>query len=612
MSEDVRTQDLPPQSEFRFELEPGERLSVRLVAGSGDADVFGAEIIPGTTSERWHTFGDEAKACISTVQGCTLELIGSASTEYVADESIPPFQKTYANLHLYLEAKRIQARDMLARDLSKEKSKSVIRTLGESSLVLNNDNVLPPSEEGNVGENQLFNSLGQGPRVMILGPESAGKSTLVKFLANSALKSPAVCNPAGDKTDKGDEKPDKPGSEATGWWPTIVSIDPSVGTAPLPGTVSILPLTPIPHAALPSPSPAYPYGTTTLTTGAFPPTSMTVQASNTYSLWIGRDNARENEKHTKRVVEWLALALEKRLARDCRARCSGVLIDTPGVVAGDAKGRYSFLQHCIKTLKVDTIVILGHEKLNIEMTKLFGGENSGISIVRLPKSGGVVELESTFKQRLRSLQVRSYFYGGSRQSAAKNAPEDGDTQGVEQPLGKQDSIVAIAPSHKEALGGVPLLNPYSTVIPFDLLEVYSVGQENMAPSSALPIGASPVVTSTQLVKLDPANSTLDQSHLLNSVLALVQPPRGGGGPGVPDSKVNPPPSDDEILGAPILGFVYVTDIDLVRKKITVLSPSQGRLPSKTAIIGVSNINNVIYGLTKATKDARLARLMILS
>lgn len=30
------------------------------------------------------------------------------------------------------------------------------------------------------------------------------------------------------------------------------------------------------------------------------------------------------------------------------------------------------------------------------------------------------------------------------------------------------------------------------------------------------------------------------------------------------------------------------DIDTVRKKITVLSPSAGRLPSKTAIIGVSS------------------------
>ena len=74
-----------------------------------------------------------------------------------------------------------------------------------------------------------------------------------------------------------------------------------------------------------------------------------------------------------------------------------------------------------------------------------------------------------------------------------------------------------------------------------------------------------------------------QTTLLHSVLALIQPPRGGGGAGQPDSSTNP--TDDEIIGAPILGFVHVADIDTVRKKITVLSPSTGRLPSKTAILG---------------------------
>ncbi len=62
------------------------------------------------------------------------------------------------------------------------------------------------------------------------------------------------------------------------------------------------------------------------------------------------------------------------------------------------------------------------------------------------------------------------------------------------------------PGHADPLGGVPSLSPYSTTIPFDLLEIYKVGQESLAPSSALPIGASRTVTETQLVKLDPTNS----------------------------------------------------------------------------------------------------------
>lgn len=208
---------------------------------------------------------------------------------------------------------------------------------------------------------------------------------------------------------------------------------------------------------------------------------------------------------------------------------------------------------------MDTIVVLGHEKLNIEMGKIFGVAGSGVGVIKLPKSGGVVEIDQTFKQRLRSLQVRNYFYGGSQAAKAIKGEGVDKVEGEEEEEEKPatNGFSSIVPGHAEPLGGLTALSPYSTTIPFDLLEVYKVGQENMAPSSALPIGAARVVTATQLIKLDPSTSAIDQSQLLHSVLALVQAPRGGGGPGVADSKVEPPPSDDEILGAPILGFVHV-------------------------------------------------------
>lgn len=356
----IRTQQLPPRSEYRFELEANERLSIRLVPESGDANVFGAEFIPGTTSERWYTFGDECKACISTLMGCQLELAGVASTEYLADdETAPPSFRAFANLHLYLEAKRIQAREWLKEDLKASQGKSIFKALAQSTLVTSNDGEPPiAQEDGNVGpamgdERTIYRPEGQGPRVMILGPESSGKTSLIKFLANCALKSPAICNPAAAiNTDKSDEKgTTQAGSDTTGWWPSIVSLDPSIGTAPLPCTISILPLSPIPHAAIPSPSPAFPYGIVTPTTGSLPPTASSAHLSNAYSVWVGRDNVRENEKHSKRLIDWLAQSLEKRLARDPRARCSGVLIDMPGITTADGRSRYSFIQYCVKALK---------------------------------------------------------------------------------------------------------------------------------------------------------------------------------------------------------------------------------------------------------------------
>ncbi|SPO45242.1 Protein CLP1 [Moesziomyces antarcticus] len=603
---------LPPRSEYRFELEPHERISIRLVQNrtpSGqepDAEIFGAELVGGS-QERWYPFGDEAKAAVSSWKGAELEIAGTASTEYLADEPSPVYT-AYSNLHLYLERRRIQARQALRADAK------LLTTLAGS--VLDPSYVAPrttdqstdtESDPTGTAATTVYRPEGQGPRVMVLGPESAGKTSLIKFLANYALRSPAVASLGKGEAGKvaeslrqgGDgiiypdmeshlseearkaKREEEKRSDITGWWPVVVNLDPSDGAPPLPCCLSALPLSPLPLASLPSPSPAFPFGTNTATTGAIPPGTSTAHGVAPLSLWLGKENVRENERHFRRVVDWLAEGVERRLARDFRSRMSGLLIDTPGVITADARTKYAFIQHCIKAFKVDTLVVLGHEKLNLEMTKMFGTAadtaeipGSGgqrlprVSVIKLPKSGGVVELDETYRSRLEALQVKTYFYGGS---AHKAVSQEGGVPKM------------VLPGHADPLGGVPSLSPYSTTIPFDLLEIYKIGQESLAPSSALPIGASRTVTETQLVKLDPTNSAADQTSLLHSVLALIQPPRGGGGAGQPDSSTNP--TDDEIIGAPILGFVHVADIDTVRKKITVLSPSAGRLPSKTAIIG---------------------------
>jgi polyribonucleotide 5'-hydroxyl-kinase len=66
----------------------------------------------------------------------------------------------------------------------------------------------------------------------------------------------------------------------------------------------------------------------------------------------------------------------------------------------------------------------------------------------------------------------------------------------------------------------------------------------MAPSSALPIGATRVVSEMQPVQIDPAQPG---SGLLNSVLALLAPPN-------PDENER---YDEEILDLNVVGFLVV-------------------------------------------------------
>jgi len=295
--------------------------------------------------------------------------------------------------------------------------------------------------------------------------------------------------------------------------------------------------------------------------------------------------------------------LERRLARDARARMSGVLVDTAGVITADGRSRYAWIQYCARAFKVDTIVVLGHDKLNIELTRLYGHPSSGVTVIKLPKSGGIVELDDVYRSRLRALQVRSYFYGGSG-PAKITIPDLSDPEGT-------STKEVTLPGHDESLGGVSTLSAFSSTLPLDLMWVWKVGQEAMAPSSALPIGAQRTVTQTQLVKLDPATSSADQATLLHSIVALIQTPPGtgpkvgaakakaeaaaaaaaltgadasAGDGGLGDDK-GEKLTDDEILGSPVLGFIHVADMDLNRKTITVLAPMKGKLPSLTGLVG---------------------------
>ena len=87
-----------------------------------------------------------------------------------------------------------------------------------------------------------------------------------------------------------------------------------------------------------------------------------------------------------------------------------------------------------------------------------------------------------------------------------------------------------------------------------------MGQDRVAPSSALPIGAERTLSEMQVVKLDPVNSPSDLSLLLHSVLALIEPPaalehheENAASEETPAKEYN----DDELLGSTLLGFIHM-------------------------------------------------------
>ncbi|CAG8481284.1 8585_t:CDS:10 [Cetraspora pellucida] len=119
---------------------------------------------------------------------------------------------------------------------------------------------------------------------------------------------------------------------------------------------------------------------------------------------------------------------------------------------------------------------------------------------------------------------------------------------------------------REYFYGLPKfeLSPCSTLINLNDITIYRVGVGSLAPSSALPIGIDRKVSETQLVKVEPDDT------IRHSILALTAANS---------------PDEQTLLESNIIGFIYVSEVDMVKQKMTILTPCPGRLPKQYLIMG---------------------------
>lgn len=145
----------------------------------------------------------------------------------------------------------------------------------------------------------------------------------------------------------------------------------------------------------------------------------------------------------------------------------------------------------------------------------------GVEVVKLPASGGAVPRNPEYRRKARMQRVREYFYGPRND-----------------------------------------LSPHSSSARFDELQVWRVGGAPRAPSSALPIGAA---AQQDPLKLSQVQWAPDMMH---SVLA-----------------VSHAESKDDILRTNVAGFIYVTDVDMIKNRVTFMAPCPGPLPSRMLLTG---------------------------
>jgi polyribonucleotide 5'-hydroxyl-kinase len=258
----ARVHTLPPQSEYRFEtatdLDAADAGPLRLTLQSGAAELFGTELAPGTTYE----FRGAAKAAVFTWRGCALRVEGPAGGEYVA--AAPGAAAQCAGVHFALEEARAAARASAGA--------------------------------------------GRGPRVLVVGAEGAGKTSLCRTLAAYALRAGRV--PVAANLDAREGMLGVPGALSGAALASLLDVRDGWGGSPVSGA-----------SAVPVKRPL--------------------------CYHFGCRDPEENPRLFKALVSRLGAAVLARMDGDPETGSSGCVVDTPGSLSSGRPVGYEIIEHTV-------------------------------------------------------------------------------------------------------------------------------------------------------------------------------------------------------------------------------------------------------------------------
>ncbi|KAG0579627.1 hypothetical protein KC19_4G111200 [Ceratodon purpureus] len=307
-----------------------------------------------------------------------------------------------------------------------------------------------------------------GPRCVVGGPTDHGKSSLARMLLSWAARE--------------------------GWRPTFTDLDIGQGSITIPGTVS----------ATPVEMPIHPVEG--------------VPSNQALVYFYGHTTPSVNVNLYKALVQELTRKLDSEPASNPDLQAAGMVINTMGWVEGVG---YELLLHAIETLRADTVLVLGQEKLHTMLQTALNARNPAVEVVKLHKSGGVVTRNRDYRQHTRVQKINEYFYGISQE-----------------------------------------LFPHCFVANFSDFQVFRLGGGPQAPLSALPIGAKPVADPTRVV---PVRFSKELLHAVLSVSFAKVP--------------------EDLLKSNVAGFIHIQDVDMERQKVTYMAPCPGPLPNQLLLAG---------------------------
>lgn len=298
---EVKKVNVPKNNEISFELDEDGSLYVSVVRGAGE--IFGSVLIK---HQKYYYEGRKYFA-IYTQRGCLVEMKGN-NYEYKVRENM--YMRTYIHLNHQLNVFSHQASD------------------------------------GDI----------HGPKVLVVGPTDAGKTSLCKVLLNYAAR--------------------------IGKTSSFIDLDVGQNSIGIPGTMSMVHVDKM-----------------------LDPVADFNFCNSTYSLHYGLVSPQRQSLYLKNINQ-LAKVFESACQREDAIKYSGCFINTCGWVKDFG---FEAIKCAAIAFECQHVIVVGCEETKNKLQEIL--PRSSCEVILIPKNTGAVQRCTSFRRTSRALKVAQYFKG---------------------------------------------------------------------------------------------------------------------------------------------------------------------------------------------------------
>ena len=352
-------------------------------------------------------------------------------------------------------------------------------------------------------------------------------------------------------------------------------------------------------------------------------TNTIYQSATPLVLWNGSTDVKNNPDLYKAQLDHLGQCIQGRFKYDTDsnssstnidesimdARSSGIIVNGCGWIEDVG---YELMLYAVKALKINVVLVMGHDRLysmlhshynslreknnsvnmNVDMDMdpdmTLTSDEAVPKVIKLPRSGGVVSRDVTYRRVARSLCMKRYFYGESIRNTKPGAMPSSSGSGMamgmgmnmgmgmgsqsQQPLDADVICPPTSAASSTSTSASALVHQYTPTlleIPFSDLTLYKLSSVSLS-ASMLPVSAKQATDPVQLtpVEIGPL--------LKHGILAVCHPNA--------EEKFKYSGEARDLYLSGVSGLVAVEKVDVDREIISLLSPG-GSLPSNTLLVG---------------------------